>query len=560
MLRLASQHHLTWRTKQTEGGTGHPGFMSHKQPHVESNLRDRIEELGVATLCLGACVTAVKECDDWVDTTYIDSLGTQRTVRSRFIVGADGKTGFLRKQYLEPKGIILEHASTPWEQVWVAMNWKISYPTPASHPQFPLWDKGYTPQQVYDSFFPRDFRFLCNPVRAAVCGRFGLNDDRLWRFEFVVLEGEDSAEMATPHRISEVVHPYLTHPGSRYGLSAEHDTVTYPLDCIEVLRCRPFRFSARSCNRWALGRATLCGDAAHVFPPFGGQGIASAFRDAISLAWRLKIATGYSTAFNSEAVNYEKLLEGWYLERKQQLDASLKSTVENGYYVTESDPVKVFLRDWSLWCMQLIPSWRHWYRLGNRRDGLFRYDWQQDNGMAFLRDLGGGQNFPQVYVTPTIALDQRPNIGKVFFTDDIIFSSKSGLFQIIALLSPSKAVRTTRDDLDGLERSSGGCLRESEATIIFDTTEASSAIIGEHYHQVYRLATAAEFAEEHALSKGRPFPTGYNPHRMFEEVGSDKYVILRPDRHVFAVCSTRSDLLFAANKLRLLVQTGSIGL
>lgn len=45
------------------------------------------------------------------------------------------------------------------------------------------------------------------------------------------------------------------------------DPVEFPHDCIEVLRCRPFRFSARSCDRWALGRVILCGDAAHVFPP-----------------------------------------------------------------------------------------------------------------------------------------------------------------------------------------------------------------------------------------------------------------------------------------------------
>jgi hypothetical protein len=45
------------------------------------------------------------------------------------------------------------------------------------------------------------------------------------------------------------------------------EDVAWPLDCIECIRSRPFSFSARSCNKWALGRAILCGDAAHVFPP-----------------------------------------------------------------------------------------------------------------------------------------------------------------------------------------------------------------------------------------------------------------------------------------------------
>lgn len=43
--------------------------------------------------------------------------------------------------------------------------------------------------------------------------------------------------------------------------------VRFPEDCIHVLRSRPFRFAARSCNEWFHGRVVLCGDAAHVFPP-----------------------------------------------------------------------------------------------------------------------------------------------------------------------------------------------------------------------------------------------------------------------------------------------------
>lgn len=43
--------------------------------------------------------------------------------------------------------------------------------------------------------------------------------------------------------------------------------VSYPDDCIKILRSRPFWFSARSCNKWALDRVLLCGDSAHVFPP-----------------------------------------------------------------------------------------------------------------------------------------------------------------------------------------------------------------------------------------------------------------------------------------------------
>jgi hypothetical protein len=108
-------------------------------------------------------------------------------------------------------------SNSEYSETWVAMNLKLALPTPATHPDFPLWSKGYSPEDVIDAFFPQEFRFLCNPHRAAVCGRFGLPQDRLWRFEFVVKDGEDGAHMASSEMIREVVFPYLRHPGRRYG-------------------------------------------------------------------------------------------------------------------------------------------------------------------------------------------------------------------------------------------------------------------------------------------------------------------------------------------------------
>ncbi|PVH71143.1 hypothetical protein DL98DRAFT_597227 [Cadophora sp. DSE1049] len=315
------------------------------------------------------------------DLQHMDADGANRRIRARFLIGADGKTGYTRKKYLEPKGIKLQQASqqvcfaTAYEETWVAVNWKITPPTPESHPSFPLWKLDYSPTQVFDLFFPSDFRFLCNPERPSVCGRFGLPEDKLWRFEFVVKRNEDGTEMSGPEKLREVVHPYITHPGERYGLPKD---IEFPNDCIETLRSRPFAFSARSCNKWALGRVVLCGDSAHVFPPFGGQGIASGFRDASALAWR------FAVCCRPGFTNYTDILSGWYSERKQQF--------ENGSFMTESNPVKMYFRDWYLWFLQLIPSQIHKLEMGARRYGMISYDYAP--GMTFLPAYGGGLCFP----------------------------------------------------------------------------------------------------------------------------------------------------------------------
>ena len=53
-------------------------------------------------------VTAINEDSDWVYVDYTDVHGKPCKIRSKFLVGADGKTGFTRKKYLEPKGIHME--------------------------------------------------------------------------------------------------------------------------------------------------------------------------------------------------------------------------------------------------------------------------------------------------------------------------------------------------------------------------------------------------------------------------------------------------------------------
>ncbi|KAH8705419.1 hypothetical protein BGW36DRAFT_456886 [Talaromyces proteolyticus] len=535
----------------TEGGTGHPGFMCHNQPVMEKHLRSRIEELKVGELRVGCRVISIREDDEWVYVQYVDDRDHQKSIRARFLVGADGKTGFTRKQYLEPRGVQLEKlVDMTYEEDWVAINWRISLPTPDTHPDFPLWEKGYTPQQVYDEFFPTNFRFLCNPQRSAVCGRFGLPKDRLWRFEFVVLNGESPQEMATFQKMAEVVYPYITHPGKRHGITAAE--VRFPSDCIEVMRCQPFRFSARSCNRWSLDRTILCGDAAHVFPPFGAQGISSGFRDAISLAWRLRLAIQHSesTSHQDPKMDHRQLFEGWYSERKQQLDASLRATIENGAYVTESDSLKVFLRDWFLWLVQMIPSWKHWLQLGGRRDGMIQYRWEDGRGMAFLPSLGGGGCFPQVYAAVV------GGTGKVSFTDDIIFSpSKQGLFQLVVLAKAAAELDELEPSLAGLKEKSNGALLPGEVSIFAEDSFGTS--VRPNGRVVYRFATGDQFAND-PLCAGRFKPVGYDRHQMAKAARGNKFVVLRPDRFVFAACSTTKELHEVAGRIGHLVVRGGL--
>ena len=275
----------------------------------------------------------------------------------------------------------------------------------------------------------------------------------------------------------------------------------------------------------------------------GGQGIASGFRDAISVAWRLAIACrpGFE--------QHEKLFEAWYGERKQQLERSLAATIVNGNLCNERSMFKITLRNWNLWFQQLLPSWRHQIELGQRQEGMARYDWRP--GYPFLASSNGGRAFPQVFCLPYHGVQTRP-----LFTDDIIFAkSKSGLFQLVVLLQDPKDVRAAREDLAHLQSVGiNGEFKVDEATYLVRDPGISSKKDATDTDLEGSFEIIGSDKSHGAIWDGLPHPQGYDGSRMMREM-QGRYVIVRPDRFVFAVCHTGAELIEASRSLAMMLGT-----
>ncbi|RNI22797.1 FAD-dependent oxidoreductase [Flexivirga caeni] len=122
---------------------------------------------------------------------------------------------------------------------------------------------------------------------------------------------------------------YRRMPGAEVILTAEFDGAPEDRDAIitaaeiegsirrvtgievhisEVLSATRFTDNTRIAERYRAGRVLLAGDAAHVHPPFGGQGLSLGIIDAAELGWRLAAVIRGSDA--------DELLAGYEAERK----------------------------------------------------------------------------------------------------------------------------------------------------------------------------------------------------------------------------------------------------
>jgi 2-polyprenyl-6-methoxyphenol hydroxylase-like FAD-dependent oxidoreductase len=98
-----------------------------------------------------------------------------------------------------------------------------------------------------------------------------------------------------------------------------------------------FRINGRKVSSYRWGRAFLCGDAAHVHSPAGGQGMNTGMQDAFNLAWKLASAIkGRGT---------ENLLDSFSAERSYVGDQVLKNADRLTAVGTTRNPVFRMVRD-----------------------------------------------------------------------------------------------------------------------------------------------------------------------------------------------------------------------
>lgn len=444
---------------------------------------------------------------------YHDVHNLVKRIRCSYLIGADGKTGVVRKKFLEPTaGIRQEVGLFKYTGTWVAANLKILLPTPRSHPGFPLWNLGFSPDDVYDLFWPAGWHFCSPPGKATACGRFGPIEDRFWRHEFAEPDWDDSKDSEA--LLWEHLLPMLSRSHDKHGRRFKRGEVTFPKDCIEIRRCRPFTFCQKVVNKWFHKRTILIGDAAHVFPPFGGQGIACGIRDAHALAWRLAVLQGMPSLSDTSR---ERILEAWSLERRQGVDDSAHFTKLNGNMTNKVESWTFFLLRKAITIagsLGLAPTPSQWSTTAERAG------YKRTLGGFFLDQYGGGGKLAQIYV--------RSGCQVPLLSDALL--KRNGTLMTLLIVSGSNV-----SDHEVIVRA---LLKESNvpATILSSNSLVSFSL-GE------KSSSAAYVGCSQGDLNDRKVRLGYKTSSYIASLPpGTKYAIIRPDFIVFAAARSLEEL------------------
>ena len=231
------------RSTEISAAHGFPQMNMFDQPELEAMLRANVKRYPKVKVHGNVEVTSVTQNQQGrVRVSFLDRVrGGEQSVQASYVLGCDGASSPTRA------AIGAHMYGLPFTQDWLVIDVNTDV-------DLDQWEGCHQ---------------LCNPQRA---GTYMRVSETRYRWEFQLVDGETVANYQSLADVEPLIRPWLG------------DT---PIDALELVRATAYTFRAQVASRWRDRNVFLLGDAAHLTPPFVGQGMAAGLRDAMNLTWKL---------------------------------------------------------------------------------------------------------------------------------------------------------------------------------------------------------------------------------------------------------------------------------
>lgn len=267
---------------------GHPFKNAFAQPELERTLRHGLERFPEVDVRFGVELVELQAtAREAVATLQPTGGGSSERIAVSYVLGCDGGRSRVREL------VRISMSGRSFDDVWLVVD---------------------TTGDPHDERYGMHHGEPGRP-HVIVPGR-----DGRCRYEFLLRSGEGGPGEEPPFSlIQQLVAPYR-------DIAPE-----------QVERATSYTFHALVADRFRAGRVFLLGDAAHMMPPFAGQGLNSGVRDATNLAW--KIADVLADRAD------DNLLDTYESERRPHARATVDFSVRMGRIMMTTDRRRAALRD-----------------------------------------------------------------------------------------------------------------------------------------------------------------------------------------------------------------------
>ena len=279
---------------------GWPKRSCFHQPDLEQVLTSTLAEQPAAHLARGATVAAIAQTADAAH-VGLETAAGRHELTADVVIAADGARSMVRNAL----GYTLEGDTYP--QDWIVL------------------DLAHDPNDEPVS------QFHCDPARpwVSIPTPFGGR-----RYEFMLLPGERGEDMLDLDTLRRLLAPIR------------------PLPEEDIIRAAIYTFHARLASKFGEGRIWLVGDAAHLTPPFAGQGMNAGIRDAHNLAWRAAMVVWGEAPVG--------ILASYEAERREPAATMIRLAVAMGEIVMAVGEEEVKMRDALLIALNRFPEASDW--------------------------------------------------------------------------------------------------------------------------------------------------------------------------------------------------------
>lgn len=294
-----SGERLLAKVEPSSKRNGYSLISTFNQPEFEATLLEGLQRFACVDLRFQHTVESFEQTESTVIVTLRAPSGILQKVRCNYLLACDGGRSTIRRMLNIPM------RGTTFAQKWLVVD--------------VIDDEEASPIAM----------FFCNPGRPTVTVP---SPHKGRRWEFMLLPGEIEKDLLRTDSITALIKQARGSPHS------------------EIIRRTIYTFHSTIAQNFSKGRVFLLGDAAHMMPPFGGQGLNSGLRDAHNLSWKLAMVL--------QGLASDGLLDTYHEERHRHVAQMIRFSSLLGNIVMSTNKPMAHCRDILFHLLNQVPAIR----------------------------------------------------------------------------------------------------------------------------------------------------------------------------------------------------------